>query len=208
MIPAVLQGVATAMTEAELTLPSGGGDARRDSSDAESTVILWMQNQRRWDIYSPNVAASNNLGWYDLQVDGLYCDIKVSNLRSNDNTNAKQTIYYFLTGDTENPPQQRNRFFAQMKEREDPDEQRDFYFIVVDKTTSETFIVSLKGIHEVTPSVSNPPFQCRWTNCRTPVERTWEEAKHFLLSNWATSIRREAELHQLGMPAHYSEFFE
>ena len=208
MIPEALQEVAAALTEAKLTLPSGGGDARRDSSNAESTIILWMQNQGRWGIYSPNVDASNNLGWYDLRVDGLYCDLKVSNLRSNDNTNAKQAIYYFLTGDTENPPPQQARFFAQMKERETPDEQRDFYFVVVDKTTGETFIVSLKGIREVVPAHNNLPFQCRWINCRTPVERTWHEAKQFLLLNWATAIQRGIEAHQRGMPTHYSEFFK
>ena len=39
------------------------------------------------------------------------------------------------------------------------------------------------------------------------MDRTWEEARKFLLSKWATSISKEIENSMGGMLKHYSQFF-
>lgn len=208
MIPAVLLDVADALTESKLALPSGSGDARRDSSSAEDRIVTWLQNQRRWDIHSPNIEAGHNRGWYDIRIDGHYCDIKVSELKSFDNTNAKNAVYYFLTGVVDAAPVQWANFFADMAKRESPSEERDFYFIVVSKPQADAFVVSLKGIGDIRPNFNNLPFQCNWSKCRAPVPRNWRQARRHLLSVWAESIKRGIATHQRGMPVHFPEFFK
>ncbi|MDD9822544.1 MAG: hypothetical protein OXU98_06645 [Gammaproteobacteria bacterium] len=208
MIPGALHEVAAALTASNLQLPSGSGDARRDSSSAENALVAWLQNERRWDIHSPNIAAGHNREWYDLSIDGHYCDIKVSELKSFDNTNAKNAVYYFLTGNADRAPVQWAEFFEDMAQRENPSEERDFYFIVVSKPRADAFIVSLKGIGEIKPAHNNPPFQCNWSLCRTPVNRDWHQARQYLLSVWAETVKKGIETYQRGMPTHFPEFFQ
>ena len=83
-----------------------------------------------------------------MRIDDLYIDVKISECKSNDNTQAKTAIYWFLTGmDPTGVPPQRSIFFRTMKENEKRDPKRDFYFLVVNKLdTSDVFIVSLKGL--------------------------------------------------------------
>lgn len=210
MIPDALQEIAEAITQSKLKLPQGTGDARRDSATAEEKIISWLQNQKqqRWIIHSPNIDAEHNREWYDLTINGLYCDIKVSELAGADNTNAKGAVYYFLTGKNENIPNRWDRFFKEMAENENPSEERDFYFIVIYKKTMETFIVSLKGIGAIRPAHNNPPFQCEWSKSKIPVERDWEEAKKHLLKCWASTIKKGIETYQSGMPTYFPEFFK
>jgi len=209
MIPKVLQEVAQAITDGFTQLPFGGADPRGDSMVAESVIVAWLLNRQRWNITSPNIDSTHNRSWYDLKIDGLYCDIKVSKLRGNDNTNAKKAVYYLLTGkDPDGVSNQHSRFFKAMRENENEDEERDFYFIVVSKLDRSAFIVSLKGIAELTPSSNNPPFQCKWDNCRAPTQRTWQQARQFLLECWAASIQKGIAIWKNGMPAQYPGFFE
>ena len=209
MIPAALQAVVQAIKNGTVQLPSGSGDARRDAAMAESIIVSFLQNQNKWKITSPNIGSAHDRSWYDMQVDDFYCDIKVSELLGNDNTNAKKAVYYLLTGeDPAGVPEQQSRFFKSMSENESEDEERDFYFLVVKKPSADdAFIVSLKGITELTPSHNNPPFQCKWDNCRTPKKRTWKQARQFLLEHWAHSVRKGIETWEKGMPKYYGEFF-
>ena len=209
MIPQVLSDVASFLTNDNIQLPSGSGEPRQDSAAAEGKIISLLQNKRKWDISSPNIGSGHNRNWYDVKIDGHYCNIKVSNLKGHDNTQAKKAIHYFLTGkNLSKVPDEAKKFFKIMSENEIPCEKRDFYFIVVSKPEADAFIVSLKTIAEIKPAHSNPPFQCKWTNCKTPVNRTWEEAKHYLLKCWALSIKNNIEKLNGGMPEHYPEFFE
>ena len=48
---------------------------------------------------------------------------------------------------------------------------------------------ALKGLQSLVPNGNNLPFQCNWTENEDYKPRTFEEAKDFLLSNFAASIR-------------------
>ncbi|MGI9310341.1 MAG: hypothetical protein ACR2P7_02275 [bacterium] len=207
MIPDVLIDVAQAITNSQVVLPSGSGDGRRDSSSAELTIVSVLQNQRRWDVHAANVGQAHNRSWYDLMLNDYYCDIKVSDLRGADNTNAKKAVYFFLTGqDPGLVPNRNDQFFCSMSENEAEDEERDFYYIVVDKSNGESFVVSLKGI-TVSPAHNNPPFQCKWDDCRMPVQRTWTDAREYLLGVWAQTIKNGIATYRNAMPRYYSDFF-
>ena len=207
LIPAELVAAAKYLGQQTMTLPSGGGDSRGDSSAGESTVIQVLQNAQQWNIVGRNVGTSTNRAPYDMEFEGLLVDVKISSLTGADNTNAKSAIFYLLTGET-NHPTHTKRFWETLRDRETPDEARDFYYLIVNKSdTSDVFAVSLKHIAEVMPNPRNQPFQANWDNCRHPTERTWREAKQYLLGMWAKSIHREADLLNQGMPSYYPEIF-
>lgn len=95
-----------------------------------------------------------------------------------------------------------------MKEDETTDEERDYFYLIVNKNnTSDIFPVSLKGISDCKAAHNNPPFQVKWDNCREPVERDWNGARSYLLGLFAESITKTIENAQRGMPTAYPEFF-
>lgn len=210
LIPAVLQEAADFLSESLVTLPSGSGDGRRDSDAGEVTVVQLLQNEQRWNVTSENVGKSTNRAPYDVTFENLLVDIKISGMSGQDNTNAKKAIYYLLTGEdgkTNAVPDHSKSFWKSLKEKENPSETRDFYYLVVNKNDlSDVFVVSLKHISRVTPAANNPPFQAKWDDCRVPECRTWEEAKNYLLGQWAESIKRKQETLK-AMPTYYPEFF-
>ena len=216
MIPQILLEMAAEITNQKPVLPSGSGDGRSDSVAAEDKVIGFLQNwssqnSSEWRINSSNIGRRHNRSWYDFSVDNghkIFCDIKVSDLKGQDNTNAKLAIYYFLTGkDPDKAPRQWSEFFEDMSSNEKEDDNRDYYYLVVSKKTRESFVVSLKGIAKVRPAHNNPPFQCKWDECRTPISRTWQEARDYLLCKWAKSINNGIQALESGMPKFYPDFF-
>ena len=206
LIPSALKAAAEYLEQQKMTLPSGG-DSRGDSSAGKSIVIQVLQNAQQWNIVGRNVGRSTNRTLYDMEFEGMLVNVKISSLTGHYNTIAKSAIFYLLTGET-NHPTHTKPFWETLRDRETPDEARDFYYLIVNKSdTSDVFAVSLKHIAEVIPNPSNQPFQANWGNCRQPAERTWQEAKQYLLGMWAKSIHRKAELLNEGMPAHYPEIF-
>lgn len=218
MIPKVLKEIVDFLSKnlSKNPLPIGGVDGRSDSAKGEEKVIGMIQNENskngnKWgNIHSPNISSSNNRSWYDIKIDGHYCDIKISNLSGADNTNAKHGIYYFLTG--QNPDKISNaqsKFFKAMKENEKADDERDYFYIVINKNNhKDIFITSLKNIPEVNINPNNLPFQAKWNDCRKAKKRTWEEAKQFLLDSWAMGIKKKIALARGGMPESYPEYFK
>lgn len=211
LIPVVLQEAAGFLSNSSFELPSGTGDSRRDSGVGENTVVQLLQNAQRWKVTSENVGKSTNRAPYDMTFENVLVDIKISGMKGQDNTNAKGAIYYLLTGeDGKNTPipTHNKPFWKSLKENENPDERRDFYYLIVNKNdTSDVFVVSLKHITKVTPASENPPFQAKWDDCRVSTKRTWEEAKTYLLGKWAESIKRKQESLKV-MPTYYPEFFK
>ena len=211
MIPAVLEEVVEYLREQNITLPIDFQEGRLNSALAEDQIIDILRQAEQWKIYSPNQETDNNRAWYDVKINDLFCDIKVSNCNANDNTQAKKAIYYLLTGDenTGNVPNQDKIFFKMMRENENMDKDRDYYYLIVNKMdTEDVFVVNLKGIVSCNSAPNNPPFQVNWGRNRELADRSWEEAKKFLLSMWAESVKELIALRSRGMPKYYPEFFE
>ena len=213
MIPKVLLEVRDYLRDQRIVLSTGSASKRSDSSDSERIVVSHIQNaqthnRQRWNTLSPNIGSSSGTNWYDIMIEDCYVDIKISECNSSDNTNAKQAVYWFITGEIKSFCSQRRYLFSRMRANENPNESRDFYYLIVNKNnTSDVFIVSLKGISTLVPNGNNRPFQAQWHKCREPVSRTWSEAKNFLLGKWAESIHKEIESNN-HMLRHYPEYFE
>ena len=209
MIPAALREAAAYLARQPISLAGDAVDGRIASAQGEAAVINALRAAGRWQVEAPSAERMDNRAWYDLQIDGHYCDIKISALRTQDNTNAKKAIYYFLTGlDPDGIPPHNNVFFRSMADQERADEDRDYYYLVLNKEEpGDVFITSLRGLAQCHPAPNNLPFQVSWDECRATQLRSWEEARAFLLRNWADSVKRLLELHQAGIMQAYPEFF-
>ena len=217
MIPKILNDIVDYLKEYKLNLVKGMNDARMDSASSEGKIISALQNHDRssWTVITKNI--NNNRHWCDFKCKDnqtkqeYFCDIKVSNLNSNDNMNAKKAIYWFLTGkNPDNVSPQHQIFFESMKNNECLLEERDFYYLVINKNNNkDIFVVSLKNINSegIIGSHNNPPLQAKWDKCRKNEERSMQEAKKFFLNMWATTIKRHIEILNGGMPKCYPEYF-
>ena len=70
---------------------------------------------------------------------------------------------------------------------------KDYYYMIINKPTGKVHLNSLKGIRVLIPNPSNPPFQCRWNDNAKPVQRTYEEAKSYILSVLSQTFCKRAE---------------
>lgn len=210
-IPPELLKVVAFLREQNITLPVGGQDSRQDSATGENHVLSVLQNSEGLDlkIHSANIGAKTNRNWYDLKVGKHFCNLKITALKTADNSNAKPAIFYLLTGEEPGSYSTESAFFKDMASKENPDESRDYYYLVINKTdTKDVFACSLKGLARVTANPRNLPFQCKWDECREPVERSWHEARDFLIGSWAESIKRQMRNTEAGMPRYYATFFD
>ena len=119
-------------------------------------------------------------------------------MKGQDNTNCKPGIYHALTGrpPEEAPTPYGEYFHALAKHAQHNDV--DFYFLVIGKgkppeDPKRAFVCSLRTLPEVVANGNNPPFQCNWSKCLEPVQRSYEEAKRFLLGHYRQSLKQRAE---------------
>ena len=161
-------------------------DGRINSISDEDKIIELLKKKYSIDVPPPR-------SWCDFSYDdGIFypVNIKSTTGKGNDNLSCKMGIYYALTG--KNPTGQRlsgwrayfDKLNADLSEND-----VDYYFMVLNKKTRKTSMSALKGLTKLVPNGNNLPFQCNWTENTQYKSRTFEEAKDFLLSNFAASIR-------------------
>lgn len=201
MIPEVLKNVADKISNSSVELSKRSQDGRVNSIESEKIISKFIKDHSQYMVEIPA-----DRSWYDIKIEKFYCNIKVSEMSGNDNTIGKAAIYYFLTGRKE-APNQYKEFFKSMCKNEDRDKERDFYFIVVRKTDKKAFIISLKRL-EVKTAPNNPPFQCNWSQNIEQKPRSGDEAKKYLLSSWAKSLKKRAEQQINIMKKHYPDYFK
>lgn len=122
-------------------------------------------------------------------------NIKISTTKTADNLNCRLGIYYALMGQF--PPFNNNvewgEYFWNLKQGIKEND-RDYYFLIVNKNNpKDIFATSLKQLCNVVPNGSNLPFQAKWDDNRVLVQRTFDEAKDFILSAFEESLRLRAE---------------
>lgn len=132
--------------------------------------------------------------WWDFAVEksGEFypVNIKLTGKRAAaDNMNCKLGLYYALTG---NIPDFANEtpwdaFFPRLAENIREND-KDYYFFVVNKINNDVFVQGLKTLQSLTPNGNNLPFQCQWKNNRDLQPRNFAEARDFLLRAFGQSV--------------------
>lgn len=190
MIPEVVTELKQYISEKAPDLSSRFEDGRINAAINEKEIIDLLELD--FDIKKPR-----SREWWDITYEddqqAYPINIKISNLRGNDNVQCKLGIYYALTGiwpDFQNEISWEN-FFRKLSEDIDTNTDRDYYFLIVNKEdSSDVIATSLKSISSLVPNGNNLPFQCNWGSNRSPLSRSHSEAKSFILSN----LKKSCEL--------------
>ena len=93
MIPTALQKISQQISKHKIKLSAYSSDGRINSIQSEKKIIEFIKSLKGRKVTSPK-----SRSWYDIKIENFYCNIKVSNMTSNDNTVGKSVIHYFLTG--------------------------------------------------------------------------------------------------------------
>lgn len=173
------------------TLSQDLADGRINSSFNEHEIIDYISG----NFTSFKIQKAQSREWYDFSFDsdGVFApvNIKVSTTNTADNLNCKLGIYYCLTGKC--PPFNNgvdwDRYFELLSQNLIKND-KDYYFLVINKNDpTDVFATSLKSLQSLQPNGNNLPFQARWDKNKTLVLRDYDEAKDFILNNFAKSIK-------------------
>lgn len=202
-----------------IELSNSAIDGRINSSLNEQEVILIIKEyaeKSEWMIKNnltigiPNV--DNNRCWYDFSIESLNTlesnvfmpiNIKITKIDGGaaDNLNCKLGIFWALTGCLPSSVIIDNlhlsngisweQFFKFLDNKMAVNKDKDYYFLVINKDdTKDIFWSSLKSLRTISPNGNNLPFQCKWKENRERVNRSFIEARDFILTCFKTSIEK------------------
>lgn len=188
MIPDAVLELRDYLAEEAQDLSTEFEDGRTNATINEKLLINLLK--KKFKIKEPpprhwwDIAHSDSEFTYPI-------NIKVSNLRGNDNVQCKLGIYYALTGIWPEFPNEISweAYFQKISEGIDTDKTKDYYFLIVNnENPADVIATSLKGISTLVPNGNNLPFQCKWGSNRHPVQRNHDDAKSFILGNLGSPV--------------------
>ena len=172
-------------------------DGRVNSVDDEEYIVQLLTEQ-----YKENNQEAEQRSWYDDRLFNHPLQIKSSDFTkgASDNFNAKLALLYAFTDMTEEEiikVHRWSKFELSLATRRKDDNGRDYYIIVMDKSTGKVHLNSLKKLAKLTTNGNNLPFQIKWQDNIVPVERTPEEAYNFVISAYKESVHKKLNQHTL-----------
>lgn len=193
MFPQILVDIRNFLINKHLDLSKQSRDGRINSAFNEDEILETILRG------FPNVQRPSVRDWVDFSITIDDCfvpvNIKVTNTTTADNLNCKLGIYYALTGSM---PYFSNTvdwdtYFRALHENLCTNHDKDYYFLIVNKRDSgDIFLASLKTLAKISPNGNNLPFQAKWHDNRHPKNRTYSEAKDFILSCFSESLKLRA----------------
>lgn len=178
-----------------VTISENHEDGRVNSITDEDTVIdLLIAKYGEENVKKPSARC-----WWDVKLFGYFLNIKSSdfNKGASDNFSSKAAILYALT----NLPEEKvnttswKKFQDALKNHSGEENDRDYYIIVVDKSTRKVYLQSLKSLQKLTPNGNNLPFQIKWADNTQLVQRDYGQAYEFLVGCYKESVRRKINAH-------------
>ena len=192
MIPNRLTQIVNFLKKYDFNLSRKTRDGRINSAFNEDEIFNIIN--KNFEVSRPSMR-----DWIDFSFEenGKFypVNIKVTTTQTADNLNCKLGIYYALTGHY--PPFGNEvvweKYFKALSENLKPNDE-DYYFLIVNKNDfGDVFATSLKCLQSITPNGNNLPFQAKWDVNRSPQNRTFEEAKDFILETFAQSLKLRAD---------------
>jgi len=121
-------------------------------------------------------------------------NIKITTTKTNDNINAKEGIYFSLTGKVYIDSNDWYHFLTSLKSNlAQKEPATDYYFLIVNKEdTQDIFFNSLRMIKYFVPNGNNPPFQVKWTDNKIPDKVSFEVAKKRILGALGVTLYQRA----------------
>lgn len=205
-LPQLLSNIIEFLKTNTFSLSKTSRDGRINSVFNENEILNLIE--QKFNITRPNVR-----NWMDFSFEEngnfIPVNIKVSTTETTDNLNCKLGIYYALTGKI---PSFGNeipwkKYFENLSS-DMTENDKDYYFLIINKNnTNEVFATSLKSLKSIKPNGNNLPFQAKWVDNKIMENRSYEEAKRFLLSCFGKSLEKMAEAYQY-FQTYFNEFYD
>lgn len=206
LIPQKLIEIKEYLESEEIKLSSNMEDGRINSAINEDVIMKLIQ--KKFEIGVPP-----SRSWVDFSFEEqemfIPVNIKITETTKNDNLNCKLGLYYALCGKL---PDFQNeisweKYFKKLSENI-KENHLDYYFLVINKNnTSEIIVNSLKKLSQLQPNGNNLPFQCKWNFNKIPKNKTFEEAKNFLLKNLGKSVVLRSKIYT-SFKTYFKEFLK
>ena len=168
-------------------------DGRVNSIDDEDTIIDLLVEK-----FGDNIETPPPRCWWDVKVFGYPLNIKSSKFgNAADNFSSKAAILYALTDlpEEEVTCTSWKSFQNKLQMNSSQEKPRDYYIIVLDKTTNKVYLQSLKSLQKLTSNGNNLPFQIKWKDNTHPIERNYLQSYDFLIQCYKDSVRKKILSH-------------
>jgi hypothetical protein len=150
-----------------------GNDGRLESASFEDIITNFLLENK--EVFDFNISVPNIREWYDLKIickneEIKYVNIKATNMKSSDNSANFRSLLYTYTNteeyffnDTNNNRKKDYLKLIDCVLNNNYSNNRDYYFLVFDKSKNNIIINSLRYLNEITFNNSNLPFQINWS---------------------------------------------
>jgi len=174
-LPAILYYVQTLLRQEKMAFSKETADGRINSCMDENTVLRFLQTKLEPD----QIRIPQKRMWYDVSVKDevagwIPVNIKTTTMNTSDNTGnlamcvqAYTDVELDLDKTCENGKMSELLLQCLKEGRYNRQENKDYYFLVLNKCSSDDVIVnSVLGLSVLTPNVNNLPFQICWNKNR------------------------------------------
>ena len=195
MIPKILEDVGSFLNEVDIPVCTRHSDGRLNSAEDETTIIRILQDE--YD--EENIIEGVVRHWWDVKIFGYPVNIKSSAFKTADNFSAKGAVLYSITNITEEEITKINSFpdfEGELRKSNGEDNNRDYYCLVLNKTTNEVLMQGLKTLTKLTPNGNNLLFQINWSKNKEIIERSDKEGYEFLIGAYKESISKKVGIHE------------
>ena len=192
--PPKLLEVLEFLNKVKIKVSESHEDGRVNSIDDEGTIIdLLIEEYGEENIIKPPAR-----WWWDVKIFEYYFNLKSSAYgTAADNFSSKAAILYALTDLPEDKLNVSSwkKFQDALINHGGKENNRDYYIFSLNKKNNEVHLTSLKSLSKLTPNGNNLPFQIKWSDNTTPVDRTYRQAYDFLVGCYKESVRRKINAH-------------
>ena len=193
MFPTELQNAVDYLNTLTINVSESHEDGRVNSIDDEDTIIDLLVEK-----FGDNIETPPPRCWWDIKVFGYPLNIKSSKFgNAADNFSSKAAILYALTdlSEEEVTCTSWKSFQNKLQMNSSQEKPRDYYIIVLDKTTNKVYLQSLKSLQKLTSNGNNLPFQIKWKDNTHPIERNYLQSYDFLIQCYKDSVRKKILSH-------------
>ena len=193
MFPTELQNAVDYLNTLTINVSESHEDGRVNSIDDEDTIIDLLVEK-----FGDNIETPPPRCWWDVKVFGYPLNIKSSKFgNAADNFSSKAAILYALTDlpEEEVTCTSWKSFKNKLQMNSSQEKPRDYYIIVLDKTTKKVYLQSLKSLQKLTSNGNNLPFQIKWKDNTHPIESNYLQSYDFLIQCYKDSVRKKILSH-------------
>ena len=193
MFPTELQNAVDYLNTLTINVSESHEDGRVNSIDDEDTIIDLLVEK-----FGENIETPPPRCWWDIKVFGYPLNIKSSKFgNAADNFSSKAAILYALTDlpEEEVTCTSWKSFQNKLQMNSSQEKPRDYYIIVLDKTTNKVYLQSLKSLQKLTSNGNNLPYQIKWKDNTYPIERNYLQSYDFLIQCYKDSVRKKILSH-------------